>query len=69
MMEPTEWQVLESPKVIEDKWLTLHADPSQLPNGRIIEPYYVVEYQAWVTVWALTKNQGVVLVREFRPAL
>ena len=65
-MDSFGWKTLESKQVIKDKWLSLRADKCQLPNGRIIEPCYVMEYGAWVNVVALTKNQDVVLVREYR---
>ncbi len=65
-MDSFAWKVLESRQVIKDKWLSLRADKCQLPNGHILEPCYVMEYRAWVNVVALTKNQDVVLVREYR---
>ncbi len=65
-MDSFDWKLLESRQVLKDKWLSLRADKYQLPNGRILEPCYVMEYRAWVNVVALTKNQEVVLVKEFR---
>jgi ADP-ribose pyrophosphatase YjhB (NUDIX family) len=65
-MDPFDWKVLESRQVIKDKLLSLRADKCQLPNGRILEPCYVMEYPAWVNVVALTKNKEVVLVKQFR---
>lgn len=65
-MDSFDWKVLESRQVIKDNWLSLRADKCQLPSGHILEPCYVMEYRAWVNVVALTQNQDVVLVREFR---
>nr|WP_225225951.1 NUDIX hydrolase [Komarekiella delphini-convector] len=38
-------------------------------DGKIVEPYYVLEYPTWVNVVALTKNQEIVLVKQYRHGL
>jgi hypothetical protein len=43
-MHPFDWQLLKSEYLIQDQWLSLRADTCQLPNGRTIAPYYVLEY-------------------------
>lgn len=65
-MDSFDWKVLKSRQVIKDGWLSLRADTCELPNGLVLEPCYVMEYRAWVNVVALTQNQEVVLVKEFR---
>ncbi|MEH2448915.1 MAG: NUDIX hydrolase [Nostoc sp.] len=40
-----------------------------MPNGTIVDPYYVLEYSTWVNVVALTKNQEVLLVKQYRHGL
>src|SRR5919109_1102188 len=53
-MHPFDWQLLQSTYILRDRWLALRADTCQLPNGRTIAPYYVLEYPPWVnTVVAL----------------
>ncbi|WZF18392.1 NUDIX hydrolase [Nostoc sp. UHCC 0302] len=37
-----------------------------MPNGLIVEPFYVLEYSTWVNIVAITKNQEVVLVKQYR---
>lgn len=51
---------------MKDKWLSLRADTCQMPDGKIVEPFYIIEYSTWVHVVALTKNQEVVLVEQYR---
>jgi 8-oxo-dGTP pyrophosphatase MutT (NUDIX family) len=46
----------------------LRADTYELPNGQVIEPYYVIDRPSWVAIVALTEDLNVVLTREFRPA-
>ena len=65
-MHPFDWTILESTYITRDPWQIIRADRCQLPNGRIIGPYYVLEYGTWVNVVALTKKQEVVLVRQYR---
>jgi 8-oxo-dGTP pyrophosphatase MutT (NUDIX family) len=68
-MDSFQWKILESKYAIKDKWLSLRADKCKLPNGRIIEPCYILEYREWVNVVALTKTQDVVLVKQYRHGL
>jgi len=51
---------------VQDKWLSLRADTCKMPDGQIVKPFYVFEYSPWVNVVAITKNQEVVLVEQYR---
>ncbi len=68
-MSDLEWQTLGSRYVVQDEWLTLRADTCALPDGRVVEPFYVLEYPPWVNVVAITPQQEVVLVRQYRPGI
>jgi 8-oxo-dGTP pyrophosphatase MutT (NUDIX family) len=37
-----------------------------MPNGTPVAPYYVLEYMDWISLFALTPNDEVVLVRQYR---
>ena len=65
-MNSFDWKLLKSRYVVKDKWLALRADTYQMPDGKIVEPFYVFEYSTWVNVVALTKNQEIVLVEQYR---
>jgi len=54
-------------KILASTYLRDHIrlDRCELPNGKIIEGT-VLEFRNWVTVLALTKQQDVVLVRQYR---
>jgi 8-oxo-dGTP pyrophosphatase MutT (NUDIX family) len=64
MIKP--WRTRSSRDVVSDRWLTLRADSCELPNGKVVEPYYVIDRPSWVCIVALTANGDVVLTREFR---
>ena len=63
------WKTLSSEYLFNDTWLKARKDRCQRPDGTIIEPYYVMEYPNWVTGLALTEDNKVVLVRQYRHAL
>jgi len=48
--------------------MSLRADTCELPNGKIIEPYYVIEENEWVHVFAQDENGRVLVVRQYRHA-
>ncbi|MCB1315092.1 MAG: NUDIX hydrolase [Leptospiraceae bacterium] len=65
-MTVAKWKILESNYLVDDKWLRLRVDRCELPDGRIIAPFYVYELPDWAIVLALTREQRVVLVRQYR---
>lgn len=62
----TPWKVLESKYAYRDRWLALRSDTVQLPNGRILSPFHVIEQPDWVTAIALTHDGNILLVEEYR---
>jgi ADP-ribose pyrophosphatase len=60
-MTITPWKILESHRLHKN----VRIDTCELPGGKVIEGF-VVEYADWVTVVALTKQQELVLVRQYR---
>jgi 8-oxo-dGTP pyrophosphatase MutT (NUDIX family) len=63
------WKTLSSEYLFKDTWLTARADKCERPDGKIIYPYYVMEYPEWVAALALTKDNKVILVKQYRHAL
>lgn len=66
MADSLDWKLVDSEYIVSDRWLRLRVDKCQLPNSRIIEPYYVLEYPTWINVVAVTPQNEVVLVRLYR---
>ncbi len=66
-MASLDWTRLGSRRILEDRWLTVRADRYRLPDGRVLEPCYVLEYPPWVSVVAVTGEREIVLVRQYRP--
>ena len=62
------WKVLFSEYLIKRPWLTARRDKVELPDGRVIPEYYVLEYPDWVNVIAITKEGQFVMERQYRYA-
>lgn len=68
--DPKPWQVLERTYLFQrPPWLTLRQDHVRLPNGQEIREYWVSEYPPWVNVVAVTQDQRLVLIRQYRHGL
>ena len=55
------WKILESHHLHKN----VRIDKCELPDGKVIDGF-VLEYAHWATIVALTKEQQVVLVRQYR---
>ena len=62
-------KTLSTEYLIERPWLTARRDCVQLPDGRIMDEYYVLEYPDWVNIIAIDKKGNMILVRQYRHAL
>jgi len=65
-MEILKWQKLASKYLVKERWATLRVDTCKLPNGAVKDDYYVLEYPNWVNAVALTKENQLLLVRQYR---
>ena len=63
------WKTLSSEYLFNDLWFKVRKDRCESPEGKIIDPYYVYEFPEWVTAVALTKENKVVMVRQYRHAV
>lgn len=65
-MEILKWQKIASKYLVQEKWATLRVDTCKLQNGAIKDDYYVLEYPNWVNAVALTAENKLILVRQYR---
>lgn len=63
------WTVIESKKLFSAPWLNVRKDVCELPDGRKHHDYFVLEYPDWATAFALTEDNKVVMVRQYRHGL
>jgi ADP-ribose diphosphatase len=55
------WKVLESSYI----YPKFRVDKCELPNGKFLDAL-ILEFRAWANILALTRNQEVVLIRQYR---
>ena len=67
--EEGRWQVLSSTYLFQRPWLTVRHQSMLLPTGQEHPEYYILEYPTWVNIIALTPDNRMILVRQYRPAL
>lgn len=68
-MPEFDWKVTQPEYVLTNRWIRVRADTCETPTGQVIAPYYILEYPTWVNVVALTADEEVLLVRQYRHGL
>lgn len=63
------WKILSSEYLIKRPWLTARRDKVELPDGRVNDEYYVLEYPDWVNVIAITKDGEFIMEKQYRHGL
>lgn len=62
------WKTLSSSYIFKSPFGNLRKDICELPDGQVIDDYYVNEYTDWVNAIVLTKEQEIILVSQYRYA-
>jgi 8-oxo-dGTP pyrophosphatase MutT (NUDIX family) len=65
-MANLKWKTLSSEYLFSDLWFKVRKDICVAPGGKIINPYYVYEFPEWATAFALTEENKVIMVRQYR---
>jgi ADP-ribose pyrophosphatase len=64
--EVVEWQLLSSELAFDHRWYRVRRDTVRLPDGRIIDDYFVGDLPDIALVVAITVRQEVVFVRQWK---
>ena len=67
-MKDLSWQTISSEYLYRYDWFTARKDRCMTKEGKIIDPYFVLEYPDWVNAMALTEDNKVIIVRQYRHA-
>ncbi|MBU9722736.1 MULTISPECIES: NUDIX hydrolase [Bacillaceae] len=62
------WKTLSTEYVHKSPFGNIRKDSCELPNGLVINDYYVNEYSDWVNCVVITKDNEIVLVEQYRYA-
>jgi ADP-ribose pyrophosphatase len=61
-----DWKKLSSKYLSKHIYFTAREDRCQMPNGTIVDPYFVVELPESVCAMAITETNEVILVKQYR---
>ncbi|MCC9135508.1 NUDIX hydrolase [Pontibacter silvestris] len=65
---PKPWKVLKSELVFNEKWYKLRRDEVELPNGMVLDDYYVSVRPNVVLTFPVTEDNHVLFVRQYKHA-
>lgn len=68
-MKDLTWKLQSSKYVVKNEWFIARADNCEMPDGTIVEPYYVLEFPNWCNVVLITENEEIVMVKQYRHAI
>jgi ADP-ribose pyrophosphatase len=66
MKELQKWKILNSQWVVNDRWCKVRRDEVELPNGKIIDDYFINVRPEIALVLPITKEREIVFVRQYR---
>ena len=65
-MQLKKWKILNSTMVINHQWCKVRQDEIELPNGKIIDDYFVNIRPEVALILPITSNDEIVFVRQYR---
>jgi 8-oxo-dGTP pyrophosphatase MutT (NUDIX family) len=60
------WKTLSSKYLSKHIYFTAREDRCEIPNGQIVDPYFVVELPTSVCAMAVTEDNEVILLQQYR---
>jgi 8-oxo-dGTP pyrophosphatase MutT (NUDIX family) len=60
------WRVLSDRILVERRWLEVHEQRVELPNGHQIDEFHLIRGPDWAGVLPLTSDGNAILVRQYR---
>jgi 8-oxo-dGTP pyrophosphatase MutT (NUDIX family) len=58
--------LLSSRTALKDRWINVSADAVRDLRGNVLDPFYTLRYPDWVQVVAITRDEELVMVRQYR---
>ncbi|MDZ8221419.1 MULTISPECIES: NUDIX hydrolase [unclassified Nostoc] len=69
MNDLKKWKILKSKMVLDHPWCQVRQDEIELPNGKIIDDYFVSIKPDVAMVLPITNNKEIIFVRQYRHAV
>lgn len=65
-MAKRKWEIISSEYVLESPWYRLRRDACRLPDGSVVDSYYVREHAGFSVTFAITGDDRVVFTRQYK---
>ena len=65
-MAKRKWEIISSEYVLDSPWYRLRRDACRLPDGTLVENYYVREHAGFSVTFAITPACEVVFTRQYK---
>lgn len=65
-MTERKWEIISSEYVVRSPWYRLRRDACRLPDGTVIDAYYVREHDGFAVIFALTTGGDVVFAKQYK---
>lgn len=62
------WKTLETEELLKAGLFRLRSDKCELPDGRVMPRYYVMEFPDWVNIVPVTLDGKIVMIEQYRHA-
>jgi ADP-ribose pyrophosphatase len=66
---PRPWRLISFEPVLEHRWFRVRRETVELPTGRIVDDYFVAVRADFALVAAVTADDRIVLVRQWKQAI
>ncbi len=63
------WKILQSEMVLNHRWCKVRQDKIELPNGKVINDYFVSIKPEIAIILPITSNREIIFVRQYRHAV
>jgi ADP-ribose pyrophosphatase len=60
------WKLIDRWQLFKNRFLRIRLDRCELPDGRVMPNYFVLDFLDWVQVVALTTDGKMVMIRQYR---
>ena len=63
-----DWKILSTSEIFKTAFFRFRRDRCELPDGRVMPNYYVIEFPDWANIVPVTEDGKIVLVEQYRHA-
>ena len=60
------WKLIDRWQLFKNRFLRIRLDRCELPDGRVMPNYFVLDFLDWDQVVALTTNGKMVVISQYR---